>query len=140
MHDRRDAGPSCRDGRHGIALRPPRHARPSCQTSAARRRARSRHRNAQRSLQLVAVENLVFASAWHAGNEEPPKFHGRIWPLLKDDAATKVDEAHGWEPHYEQHLWVFRDNPNGAYSPFNPKVSCKYHKPPPGSPHPMPGR
>ena len=49
--------------------------------------------------------------------------------------ATTVDEAHGWEPHYEQHLWVFRDNPNGAYSPFNPKVTCKHHKPPGPVPH-----
>ena len=81
------------------------------------------------TLQLVAVENLVFADAWHsASGAEPPKFHGRAWPLLKDDPATKVDEAHGWEPHYEQHLWVFRDNPKGAYSPFNPKVTCAHHK------------
>lgn len=83
------------------------------------------------SLQLVAVENLVFADAWHhASGSEPPKFHGRAWPLLKDDPATKVDEAHGWEPHYEQHLWIFRENPNGAYSPFNPTVTCVHHKPP----------
>jgi len=84
------------------------------------------------SLELVAVENLVFALAWQgtAGGKEPPKFHGRIYPLLRDDPATKVDEAHGWEPHYEQHLWVLRDNPNGPYSPFNPKVTCRHHKPP----------
>jgi hypothetical protein len=88
------------------------------------------------SLELIAVENLVFASAWHqtAGNKEPPKFHGRTYPLLKDDPATKVDEAHGWEPHYEQHLWVLRDNPNGAYSPFNPNVTCRHHKPPTAAP------
>ena len=85
------------------------------------------------SLQLVAVENLVFAAAWQEANKEPPTFHGRTWPLLKDDPRTKVDEAHGWEPHYEQHLWVFRDNPNGAYSPFSPNVTCKYHKPPPSA-------
>ncbi len=85
-----------------------------------------------RSLRLVAVENLVFASAWHqtAGHKSPPQFHGRTYPLLKDDPATKVDEAHGWEPHYEQHLWVFRDNSNGAYSPFNPAITCRHHKPP----------
>ena len=82
------------------------------------------------SLALVAVENLVFASAWHGatGRKDPPSFHGRAYPLLKDDPATPVDEAHGWEPHYEQHLWVFRDNPNGVYSPFNPKVTCRHHK------------
>lgn len=82
------------------------------------------------SLELVAVENLVFAEAWHGSRKDPPKFQGQTWPLLKDDPATKVDEAHGWEPHYEQHLWVFRDNPNGAYSPFNPSVTCAHHKRP----------
>jgi len=81
------------------------------------------------TLQLVAVENLVFADAWHTKSKAPPTFHGRTYPLLKDDARTKVDEAHGWQPHYEQHLWVFRDNSNGAYSPFNPKVTCKYNRP-----------
>ena len=80
------------------------------------------------SMQLVAVENLVFAAAWHQENKPPPTFHGRTYQLLSDDPATKVDEAHGWEPHYEQHLWVYRDNPNGAYSPFSPAVTCKYHK------------
>jgi hypothetical protein len=88
------------------------------------------------SLQLVAVENLVFASAWHARSKGPPTFHGRTYPLLKDDPKTKVDEAHGWEPHYEQHLWVFRDNPNGVYSPFNPNVTCRHHKPPVSALHP----
>ena len=81
------------------------------------------------TLQLVAVENLVFAEAWHrASGSKPPTFHGQDWPLLKDDPTTKVDEAHGWEPHYEQHLWVLRGNPNGALSPFNPKVTCAHHK------------
>ena len=83
------------------------------------------------SLQLVAVENLVFSSAWHAKSKAAPTFHGRTYPLLKDDPQTKVDEAHGWEPHYEQHLWVFRENPRGAYAPFNPRVTCKHHRPPP---------
>lgn len=86
------------------------------------------------SMELVAVENLVFQSAWDATSKTPPTFHGRTYPLLKDDPATQVDEAHGWEPHYEQHLWVFRDNPNGAYQPMNPKVTCQNHRssaPPP---------
>ena len=89
------------------------------------------------SMQLVAVENLVFAAAWHQGNKQAPTFHGRTYPLLKDDPATTVDEAHGWEPHYEQHLWVFRDNPNGAYAPFSPAVTCKHNKPPGPLPHAM---
>lgn len=83
------------------------------------------------SLVLVAVENLVFKEAWHSKNSSPPSFHKRTYPLLEDNPGTALDEAHGWEPHYEQHLWVFRDNPNGAYSPFNPNVTCGHHKPPP---------
>lgn len=86
------------------------------------------------SLQLVAVENLIFESAWQAKSNSPPTFHGRTWPLLKDDPATPLDEAHGWAPHYEQHLWVYRDNPNGVYSPFNPVVTCKHTKPPVSAP------
>ncbi len=82
------------------------------------------------SLALIAVENLVFASAWHegAGNKNPPAFHGKPYELLKDDPATKLDEAHNYEPHYERHVWVFRDNPNGVFSPFSPAATCRHHK------------
>ena len=86
------------------------------------------------SLILVAVENLVFKDSWHSKNPSPPRFHGRVYPLLEDNPATPLDEAHGWEPHYEQHLWVFRENPKGVYSPFNPEVTCRHHKPPPAAP------
>ena len=83
------------------------------------------------SLQLVAVENLVFHAAWHDKfGKEVPTFRGEPFVLLRDKPETKVDEAHGWEPHYELHLWLFRDNPNGMYSEFNPRVTCKYHQPP----------
>ena len=76
-------------------------------------------------LQLVAVENLVFADAWHAaGHNEPPTFAGRSFDFMTDDPATQVDEAHMFEPHYDLHMWVHRDNPNGVFAQFNPKVSC----------------
>ena len=81
------------------------------------------------SLQLVAVENLVFQKAWHAaGNKKPPRFHGVDWDTMQDDPATKIDEAHMFEPHYDRHVWLYRDNPNGMFAQFNPAVSCKAHK------------
>ena len=84
------------------------------------------------SLELVAVENLVFASAWHAEKgDEPPQYRGTPFVLLKDNPATKLDEAHNYEPHYELHAWVFRDNPLGVHAQVNPQVSCRHHKPPP---------
>jgi hypothetical protein len=81
------------------------------------------------SLALVAVENLVFQRAWHAaGHTERPTIHGRSYDVMADDPATQIDEAHGFEPHYDQHIWLYRDNPRGTYEPFNPNVTCRHHR------------
>ncbi|HEX9931307.1 MAG TPA: hypothetical protein VGB08_00515 [Allosphingosinicella sp.] len=81
------------------------------------------------SLELVAIENLVFQRAWHAaGNAERPSVHGREWDRMEDDPATPLDEAHGFAPHYDQHVWLYRDNPNGIYAQYNPNVSCANHR------------
>jgi hypothetical protein len=80
------------------------------------------------SLALVAVENLVFAKAWHArGHAAPPSFHGVAYDRMADDAATAADEAHMFAPHYDRHVWIYRDNPNGVFAPFNPAVTCAHH-------------
>jgi hypothetical protein len=80
------------------------------------------------SLKLVAVENLVFAKSWHAsGNVGRPSFHGVEYDSMKDDPATAIDEAHMFEPHYDRHVWLYRENPNGMFAQFNPKVSCAAH-------------
>jgi hypothetical protein len=79
------------------------------------------------SLQLVAVENLVFEASWKAaGHKAPPSFDGRPYERMADDPATPIDEAHMFEPHYDRHIWAWRDNPNGLYAPFNPNVSCSH--------------
>ena len=79
------------------------------------------------SLVLVAVENLVFEKAWkEAGNTAPPTFLGRAYVHMVDDPKTPADEAHGFEPHYELHAWVFRENPNDTFEPFNRNVTCEY--------------
>jgi hypothetical protein len=83
------------------------------------------------SLQLVAVENLVFAAAWRAaGHTEPPSFHGVKWDSMIDDPATALDEAHLFEPHFDRHVWIFRENPNGVFAQFNPAVSRANHRGP----------
>ena len=80
------------------------------------------------SLQLIAVENLVFKKAWHAaGHKRPPSFMGVPYDDMADDPATAADEAHGFEPHYDRHVWVYRDNPVGVFAQFNPAVSCAAH-------------
>ena len=81
------------------------------------------------SLELVAIENLVFRDAWHAaGHAERPTLHGRQWDRMEDNPATEPDEAHGFVPHYDQHIWLYRDNPRGIYEPFNPNVTCRHHR------------
>jgi hypothetical protein len=81
------------------------------------------------SMELVAVENLVFISAWEAsGKTAPPTFHGVAFDKMADDPATAVDEAHNFEPHFDRHVWLYRKNPKGMFASFNPDVTCKYHK------------
>ena len=80
------------------------------------------------SLELVAVENLVFMDAWEAaGNTEPPSFMGQPYDRMVDDPATELDEAHHFAPHYDLHVWLYRDNPRGTFAQFNPNVTCANH-------------
>jgi len=80
------------------------------------------------SLELVAVENLAFIAAWEAaGNSAPPAFHGVPYDMMVDDPSTEIDEAHHFTAHYDRHVWLYRENPNGVFTPFNPAVSCAHH-------------
>jgi len=83
------------------------------------------------SLSLVAVENLVFEKGWlAAGNTEAPTFAGQSFYHMVDNPLTAPDEAHGFEPHYELHVWLYRPNANGTFAQFNPAVTCANHKVP----------
>ena len=80
------------------------------------------------SLELVAVENLVFLKSWEAaGNDQAPVFRNTSFNRMMDDPSTPVDEAHHFEPHYDLHVWVFRENPAGTFAQFNPAVTCDHH-------------
>lgn len=80
------------------------------------------------SMELVGGENLVFITAWEsAGNAAPPTFQGVVWDRMEDDPATELDEAHLFAPHYDRHVWLYRENPNGIFTQFNPAVSCAHH-------------
>jgi hypothetical protein len=79
------------------------------------------------SLMLVGAENLVFKKAWEeAGNTEPPVFAGRRWDYMENDETTEADEAHGFAPHYDQHVYFKGDDV--SIQPFNPHVGCDHHK------------
>lgn len=77
------------------------------------------------TLVLAGVENLIFISAWEAaGNTEPPAFGDQVWDTMADMSGTDGDEAHGFEPHYDLHVWTERENPAGPFMAFNPAVTC----------------
>lgn len=80
------------------------------------------------SLELVGVENLVFEEAWRAaGHEAPPTFHGRAYDHMVDDPSTPdVSESHDFAPHFDQHVYQYRENPLGTLEPFNPNVTCQH--------------
>ncbi|MEX0681777.1 MAG: hypothetical protein WD097_10390 [Balneolales bacterium] len=81
------------------------------------------------SMKLVAIENLVFQEGWHdAGNEGRPEFMGIDYFAMADNPDTEPDEAHKFEPHYDLHMWLYKENPHGLFMPFNPSVSCEYHE------------
>lgn len=82
------------------------------------------------SLTLVGVENLVFMHPWQAtGHHAPPMFAGRTWDTMADNTSTPQDEAHGFEPHHDQHVYFTKmANPADQLKPFNPNVTCEHFK------------
>jgi hypothetical protein len=75
--------------------------------------------------QLMGVEYLVFRKAWEdAGNTAEPSFFGVPFVGMADDPNTPADEAHGFTPHYELHVWTVRENPTGVFAEFNPQATC----------------
>ncbi len=86
-------------------------------------------------LKLVAAEFLVPAGPWDAMNEGPPILgevefddHREIIFVENEDGILVPVNAKGGPPfpHYQLHVWVWKNNPNGMYFPFNPNVSCQY--------------
>lgn len=71
------------------------------------------------SVRLVAIEYVVFRSAWDAVNSAPPTLAG----IPFDERFGS--NAHGISDHYELHVWLWRNNPLGMFSPYNPKVRCQ---------------
>lgn len=78
----------------------------------------------QGGLKLAGIELLVFAEAWNAANNHPPMYRGRTFNYMADNPNTPRDEAHGFMPHYDLHIWLFEHNPSGLYEQWNPNLSC----------------
>lgn len=61
-------------------------------------------------LKLVAIEYIVIDVG-----QGQPSFAGHPF----DIGGTPVPV-----PHYSLHVWLYEENPNGMFTPFNPNISC----------------
>ena len=70
-------------------------------------------------LQLVGVEYVVIAEAWDASNETPPSLMGQVFHYVSAPNRYRIPAF------YELHVWAWKQNPNGMFTDWNPKVSCE---------------
>lgn len=69
-------------------------------------------------LRLIGADFLVFADAWHANNEATPELMGQLLHLFE------TPNRFGLPAFYTLHVWAWKENPNGAFVNWHPKVSC----------------
>ena len=67
-------------------------------------------------MDLVALEYVVFKSAWKGS--APPKLFGQQF------AFTPAKNRFGLPAYYSLHAWLYKKNPSGLLSPWNPQVTC----------------
>lgn len=79
-------------------------------------------------LQLVGVEYVVIAEAWDANNDMPPSLNGQVFHYVSAPNRYKIPAF------YELHVWGWKQNPNGTFTDWNPKVSCDEYADPASHP------
>jgi len=68
--------------------------------------------------ELLGVEYVVIAEAWHAHSEAPPVLMGQLFHYVGSP------NRYGIPAFYELHVWAWRANPGGTFADWNPTVSC----------------
>ncbi|HLG57635.1 MAG TPA: hypothetical protein VI485_19990 [Vicinamibacterales bacterium] len=69
-------------------------------------------------LRLIGADYLVFADAWHEKHAETPQLMGQLLHLFESP------NRFGLPAFYTLHVWAWKDNPNGTFVNWHPKVSC----------------
>jgi hypothetical protein len=67
---------------------------------------------------LLGVEYITPAPVWDAAHAELPLLSGQHFQLLGTPNRYRLPAL------YELHVWAWRENPNGMYVDWNPRVSC----------------
>jgi hypothetical protein len=70
-------------------------------------------------LKLTGADYLIFADTWHQKNPSAtPEIMGQLLHLFESP------NRFGLPAFYTLHVWAWKDNPNGTFVNWHPKVSC----------------
>lgn len=74
----------------------------------------------QGGLQLVAVEYIAPAAAWHGSHQpgDQPQLAGHLFHYVPGP------NRYGPDAFYELHVWAWKPNASGTFADWNPRVSC----------------
>jgi hypothetical protein len=67
-------------------------------------------------LKLVALEYVVFEAAWEG--DDAPELFGREFDYVPSP------NRYGLPAFYALHAWIWKPNPSGLLSAWNPRVAC----------------
>ena len=71
-------------------------------------------------LQLIGADYLVLADQWNAAHpNSPPELMGQLFQWW--DTPNRF----GLPAFYTLHVWAWKENPNGAFVNWHPRVSCE---------------
>ena len=72
---------------------------------------------------LIGAEFIVFADEWDeahpAPENTPPSLMGQLFHYIGAPNRYRLPSV------YILHVWAWKDNPNGAFANYNPRVSCE---------------
>jgi len=70
-------------------------------------------------LRLIGADFIVYAADWDATHTGAPALMGQLFHLFE------APNRFGLPAFYTLHVWAWKDNPNGMFVNWHPKVSCE---------------
>ena len=69
-------------------------------------------------LRITGADYLVFAADWDKTHAHAPELNGQLFHFFE------APNRFGLPPFYTLHVWAWKDNPQGTFANWNPRVSC----------------
>jgi hypothetical protein len=70
-------------------------------------------------LRLIGADFLLLADPWDKKNQGPPELMGQLFHYFE------YPNRFGLPAFYTLHVWAWKENPNGAFVNWHPRVSCE---------------